>query len=148
MKNKILLIIIVAISAVFTSCKNEEWPVSDIKLVPVYSITNIQGKASTYLLNVYREKPLLVENINSSSFVKFTTVDYTDNSTDTDYVISFSVPKESKDNVVIQTKIDYSATASKTTGIGVIVITKYNADDTVLPAETLTMKLAQIEKYN
>ncbi len=45
-------------------------------------------------------------------------------------------------------KIDYSATASKTTGIGVIVITKYNADDTVLPAETLTMKLAQIEKYN
>lgn len=148
MKNKILLTVVVAITAVFTSCKNEPWPVSDIKLVPVYSITNIQGQVSTYILNVYREKPLLVENLNSSSLVKYTTVDYVDNSTETDFAVTFSVPKETKNDVVIQTKIDYNISASKATGIGVIVITKYNTDDTLLQTISLTMKLTQIEKYN
>jgi len=60
MKNIYRVIGVFALALTLYSCEKEPDAKADIDLVPVYSITNINGKANPKM-NIYREMPMVIE---------------------------------------------------------------------------------------
>ncbi|TNJ42390.1 hypothetical protein KFZ70_14505 [Tamlana fucoidanivorans] len=157
--NKILgLILLVVVSM---SCEEDErFAASDIKLKPIYAITDI-NKGGPERINVYKEKQLVVTHLNSQSLIGETPTDYTDTSSETDYNFEWTVERErpvfdedgqevvdENGNVIMETyTVQYTANASKEDGIGTMeVISTYKED----PEETVLhdVTISEEEVYN
>lgn len=131
MKNIIKYIAIFSVIFTLTSCDEKEWLAPDIEATSVYSITDITGFTAVKI-NVYKEKPLIIEYATSVALKNYTSSTFVDASTDT--TISFSVNKVTADGTV-----SYSVTADKITGVGSL---------TVDGATVYAIKVSDIQLYN
>lgn len=133
MKKLIKFFIIFTITLSMFSCDEETHFIKpDIKLVPVYAITDIVGTGAPFAINIYKEKALIVEYINKVNAINYTSTSYADSSTDTDYTISVS-------KVTAGGSVAYSISASKATGVGTL---------TVGGGTVYTIKVSEKEVYN
>lgn len=149
MKKIVYYICLIAIFAVGSCNKKAEWGVPDIKLVPVYMITNIQGNNAPYSLEAYRDKPLLIEFQNAFLAKSFVTSDYADSSNTTDYAISFKKHYETTktdSNKMINPDM-YVIVADKATGNGTLMISKKDSLGNVTK-ENYTISIAEDQRYN
>ncbi|MDO6791716.1 MULTISPECIES: hypothetical protein [unclassified Tamlana] len=136
------------------SCEEEsKFPESNIALTPVYSITNISNESTIKQINVYKEQPLTVEFLTDVNLLSFESTGYNDASTDTDYVISWTVEKEiitedSDGNEVVEKfSVERLVNASKIDGIGTMdVVINYADNSTVTTLHDVTV--LEDEVYN
>jgi len=147
MKNKLILSLL-AVAFLACSCETEEWPTSDIKLVPIYAISSIVGSSAPYSLEIYRENPLLIEYTTSLRLNAQTTSNYIDDSDETNYNVSFNASKDTVTSLGIDTLLNrrYVIAGNKSTNIGTMTVFKYNKLDTV--ATNYTMKVINDTRYN
>lgn len=135
MKNIIKLLGLLTIVATLFSCDEENhFQEPDFQLTPVYTVTNITGQNNLFSINIYREKSLIIEYSSDVNANNFTSTNYADTSTDTDYNISVS-------RIVDGVTTTYIVTGSKETGEGTIEI----MDDATA---TYNIIIAETEVYN
>jgi len=116
MKNIIKYISILAIVLAFTSCESESnFQEPNIELVPVYSITDIQGADTPFKINIYRQKDLIIEYSSSVNASSFASSNFMDISSDTTYEVSV-------DKMVEGSPVNYSISADKVTGLGTMTV--------------------------
>lgn len=104
---------------IFSCQKNtlfEDQP--DIKLVEIYSLTNL-GDNNPTKINIYKEEAIIIEFKSETKLTKYVSSNYTDNSTDTDYNFSVTklVPETQEDDSIINQEVIYTVTGDKTTGM-------------------------------
>jgi len=133
MKKNIKYLGLFAIILAFFSCTEEtNFKEPDIALVPVYAITNIVGANAPFAINVYKEKPLIIEYTTSVNPNSFTSSGYVDSSTATNF--EFAVNKLANGTVV-----SYRVSADKVSGNGTL---------TVDNVTVYTIKVAEKQVYN
>lgn len=97
------------------SCEEKDWKEPEIKLVQVYSLTDISGPDTPLKINVYQTESLIIEYTSEVNVKKFTTSDYRDSSTEDSFDITV---KKNLDN----NTITYNITGDKSTGMGTLKI--------------------------
>lgn len=117
MKNifKFLNLLIIALT-IFNCDEENNFEESNINLVPVYAITNIQGQNNLHSINVYREKDLIIEFYSQVNANNFISSNYVDTSTETNF--NFSTSK-----VIEGETTTYSIIGDKETNSGTLTIT-------------------------
>jgi hypothetical protein len=116
MKHIIKYFTILLVLVSFASCEEEDnFKQSDASLTGVYSITEISGNGSPFKINIYKEKSLIIEYTTEVNLSSFTSAEYSDTSTDTNYQITVNKIENSTTTV-------YVISADKTTGDGTITI--------------------------
>jgi len=85
-----------------------------IELTTVYSLTNISGNTPVKI-NIYRNKNLIIEYASGVNPLSFSSANYSDTSTDTNYEISVS-------KVDNQNTVSYVISADKVSGSGTLTI--------------------------
>ncbi len=105
---------------------------SDINLVPVYSLTEINN-GGPFKINIYKEKPLIVEYSSNVTLFNYASPGYAD--TSTDIMNKITVYK-----IVDGVAINYVISADKTTGEGTLTIDS--------GASTHNVLLTEDEVYN
>ncbi|MBJ7881528.1 hypothetical protein [Gelidibacter salicanalis] len=124
-----ILLIVIAV----TSCNVEEnFQEPNIELVPVYSITNIQGPSAPFKINIYRQDDLIVEYSSSVNASNFNSDNYSDTSTEDMYILSV-------DKITADGSINYLITADKGTGQGTLTM-----NGTI----TYSIVISQTDVYN
>lgn len=131
MKNIIKYFALFSIILTMVSCDEKEWLAPDIELTSVYSITNITN-LGVVKINVYKQKPLIVEYVTNVNPKNYTSSGFVDSSTDTTIEIAFN-------KVVEGGQVSYAVFADKATGVGSI---------TVNGTSVYTIKISEIEVYN
>lgn len=131
MKNIIKFFALFSIVLTLISCDEKEWLQPDIDLTIAYSITNITGLGAVKI-NVYKEKPLIVEYTTSVALKNYDSSTFVDSSDDT--TINFTVNKIANGGT-----ISYAVSADKISGIGSL---------TVDGGSVYTIKVAEIQLYN
>ncbi|WP_075603935.1 hypothetical protein [Saccharicrinis aurantiacus] len=138
MKNNILFTAVFTLMLVFVSCEEETWLQPDIKLVPIYSLTEIEG-GTPFSMEVYREQPLLIENSTTAELPKLTNYEtnlYSDTTNQQSYGINFSVDIENvytetdiltdsvkhEDVTVVEIHKDYTILGDVETSVGTLKI--------------------------
>ncbi|OEK07665.1 hypothetical protein A8C32_16940 [Flavivirga aquatica] len=126
-----------------------EFQASDIELVPIYYVTDIVGSEAPHSIEVYKEKPLLIEFSSKVQAKSFAISNYQDLSDGTAFNITFDkvVLMEQEDGSFIDVVNSYVINADVLTGDGSIEITWQNSDNT-FTTETYTIKLVETERYN
>ncbi|MDO6738767.1 hypothetical protein [Wenyingzhuangia sp. 2_MG-2023] len=120
MKNIIKNLALLFVAILIFSCQKntlfEDQP--DIKLVEIYSLTNL-GDNNPTKINIYKEEAIIIEFKSETKLTKYVSSNYTDNSTDTDYNFSVTklVPETQEDDSIINQEIIYTVTGDKTTGM-------------------------------
>lgn len=135
MKNIIKFLGLLAIVISLSSCEEKQWLQPDIELVPVYSITNIEGVLAPFQINIYQEQPLIIEYQKEDNAESFQSTDFTDTSTENMYEISVNKLDDEK-------VITYVVSADKQTGVGTLVITNAGVET------SYTIIVANTELYN
>lgn len=116
MKTIIKYVSILAIVLSFTNCESEDnFQDSNIALVPVYSITDIQGADAPFKINIYKLKSLIIEYGSSVNATSFVSSNYIDTSSDATYNVSV-------DKMVDGTAVNYVISADKVTGEGTMIV--------------------------
>ncbi|WP_282035855.1 hypothetical protein [Saccharicrinis aurantiacus] len=98
MKNFIKIICVVLFAAMY-SCEPDKYATPDIKLVPIYHISETEND-DYFLIDIYKEKDLLLIENKDLTVSSFVTTDYVDASTEESYDVSFVVLTESVDTVI------------------------------------------------
>ncbi len=144
MKTKLFLISILTLLLV--SCEEKEWQQSDISLVPVFQVDYVN---SDMALEIYKEKPLLLEYSTSTLVSAYTLNDLSDQSTDSLYLISFNrMDSMMVDSAMAQVSKYFDIQASIATDTGIMNITYvYNNLDTVA-ASQVDITIQDTEVYN
>ncbi|MDO6801984.1 hypothetical protein Q4595_05950 [Wenyingzhuangia sp. 1_MG-2023] len=120
MKNIIKNLALLFVAILIFSCQKntlfEDQP--DIKLVEIYSLTNL-GDNNPTKINIYKEEAIIIEFKSETKLTKYVSSNYTDNSTDTDYNFSVTklVPETQEDDSIINQEVIYTVTGDKTTGM-------------------------------
>lgn len=120
MKNIIKNLALLFVATLIFSCQKntlfEDQP--DIKLVEIYSLTNL-GDNNPTKINIYKEEAIIIEFKSETKLTKYVSSNYTDNSTDTDYNFSVTklVPETQEDDSIINQEVIYTVTGDKTTGM-------------------------------
>lgn len=137
-----------ALILLFSGCKQDEWPVADIVQVPVYSLTKIVGTNAPFAIDIYKDKPILLEFASSTLVKKLNTLDYLDNSNDTNFMLTFKATEKSKSIVGTDTLLNrrYELNALKTTQLGTLKVVTYNKMDSIVT--NYTIKVAEETRYN
>ncbi len=148
MKNKVLSIFVLALLFFTTSCDEQQWPVSDVKLVPIYQLTNIVGTNAPYSIEIYKEKPLLVEFSNAVNVKSLAYSNYADLSTELNYNMKFKATEKSKSILGADTLLTrrYELNGVKASNTGTLKIVKYNKTDST--TNSYTIKIADASRYN
>ncbi|MEN6363426.1 MAG: hypothetical protein ABFC90_12430 [Bacteroidales bacterium] len=154
MKNKIIWTLL-AVVLIVSSCDTNEWPVSNIKLVPIFKVTSVvgvtgnpTGTVAPYALEIYKEKALLIEYTTASLMSPLTTSAYVDGSTDSSYNLNFKASILSKTALKQDTILNrrYELIADKVTNSGTLKVVKYNNQDSVVT--NFTIKVMEDSVYN
>ncbi|BAX81109.1 hypothetical protein [Labilibaculum antarcticum] len=93
MRNIIYLGSLLVVLVFAISCDEEEWEAADIEKVPVYAITDIQGKSAPHAIDVYRNNDFMIEFKNANVAVFYDIASYLDHSTDTTYQFTYSMQR-------------------------------------------------------
>lgn len=144
MKTKLLFISMLMFLLV--SCEEKEWKQSDISLVPVYQVDYLSNDMA---LEIYQEKPLLLEYTNSTLVSAYEMSDYSNTSTDSLYLLSFN----RMDSVLVDSTLslvtkhfDIQAEMANDTGIMNITYIHNNLD-TVMSSQ-VDISILESEVYN
>ncbi|MDO6738778.1 hypothetical protein [Wenyingzhuangia sp. 2_MG-2023] len=128
--------------------KDESWTAADLKLVPVYAITDIKDAVNPdepvelFYIELYKTKPLLIEFINDKTTnPPFKITSYSDNSNTTNYNIEVVAAQESTTTEEVSDTA-YSISGDKTTGEGTLAITIEGV------AKSYTIQISEKEVYN
>lgn len=128
---KYLTVLFIAVS--ITGCEEEDnFKASDVSLTPIYSITEISGNGNPFKINIYKQKSLIIEYATSVNAESFTSAQFSDTSTTTNYEVSVNKLDDG-------TTYAYVLSADKTTGDGTLTID----GNTVY-----TVKVSEVEVYN
>lgn len=129
MKTIIKYISILAIVLTFTNCEEESnFQDPNIALVPVYSITDIQGTNTPFKINIYKLKSLIIEYSSSVNATSYTSSSYMDTSTDTNYEISVNKMDDGS-------TVNYLINADKATGVGTMTVDGTTTFDIIIAEE-------------
>ncbi|GAF02163.1 hypothetical protein [Saccharicrinis fermentans] len=93
MKNLLNILTVVGFVMLLGGCDESEWPESSVKLVPVYSATDIDGEGAPFALEIYQEKPLLIEYVNANILNSFSYYDFVDKSSSTRFDLSYAIQR-------------------------------------------------------
>ncbi|UXX81100.1 hypothetical protein N7E81_08300 [Reichenbachiella carrageenanivorans] len=147
MKN--LLFALGLLAVVASSCDEKVWPMSELELVPVYSVTEIVGTDAPFALEVYKEKSLAITFVKQDLLESTETYDYIDASDEVNYGFTFSAKEEIllEDSTTTIHTLDYEISADKATGVGSMTITTTEEDATVTTL-VYTAEVAEEERYN
>jgi len=146
---------LLALIIVLSSCEKKEWPLSDIKQVPVYNISSVvrtspfvAGYSIPFTLEVYKEKPLMIEYVNAKLLKPLATTMYVDASNETDFNVSFKATEIAKTTLGKDTVLNrrYEMNGVKATLSGTMKIVFYTKTDSVV--QSFTMKFAESMVYN
>ncbi|WP_298493843.1 hypothetical protein [uncultured Algibacter sp.] len=133
MKNIIKILSLLILVLTMYNCDEENnFKESDINLVPVYSLTEINNDGP-FKINIYKEKPLIVEYSSNVTLSNYASSGYADTSTDIMYQITVN-------KIVDGVAVNYVISADKTTGEGTL-----NIDS---GASTHNVLLTEEEVYN
>ena len=132
----------------FVSCEQEnKYPSSGIKLTDVYSLTNIQN-SDLDQINVYKEKDLVVNYITEVNVYSSMTTNYSDTSSDSDFVFEWTVTEERTVGDELETySVLRQVTALKSNGSGSMVVTATYPDNST-NITTHTVVVTENEVYN
>ncbi len=149
MKTKYILSLLTLL-LVMSSCDKKEWPLSDIKEVPIYYVSSITGTGTKpYALEVYREKKLLLEYKTAALLnAPLTTSNYVDASDDNNFNVKFRAEEKLKTALGVDTVLNrrYELSGVKATNVGQLIVVKYDlADSTV---STYSVKVVEDVRYN
>lgn len=106
--------ILILVLSLFSCDEESNFQKSDIQLVPVYSLTEINNGGPEQI-NIYRGQPLIIEYSSAVNATSFDSTGYSDNSTDTTYEITVN-------KMVDGEAVNYVISADKATGEGTLVI--------------------------
>jgi len=121
------------IAVVFFSCTEESnFKEPDIALVPVYAITNIVGANAPFAINIYKEKPLVIEYTTAVNPISFVSSGFVDSSTATN--VELTVNKLNNG-----TAVNYRVSADKVSGNGTLTIDN---------GTVYTIKVVEKQVYN
>lgn len=143
---KLKFIIISLLTLLLMSCEEKEWKQSDVALVPVYQVDYLSNDMS---LEIYQEKDLLLEFQNRTLVSAYEMLDYTDASTDSLYVLSFSrLDSMLVDSMMAQVSKIFSIEAEMANDTGIMnILYIYNTTDTV-DASQIDISIKDTEVYN
>lgn len=132
---------------VFGACKKDSlWNKPTVKLVPIYHLSNITGTNDLYIVEIYKEKPLIIEFKNISLADSYVSSNYTDNSTATNFniLLTKNIEKKDTNGVIIKSSEKYEVTGVKATNAGNLKVT--NADG--ITVYNYGIKIQESEVYN
>ena len=111
---------------VFGACKKDSlWEKTSVKLTPIYQLTNITGTDPLYSVEIYKEKPLVIEFINVSLASSYVSSNYTDNSTATNFnvLVTKNIEKKEANGAITKSAEKYEVTGVKDTNSGNLKVT-------------------------
>ncbi|QQY83284.1 hypothetical protein JJL45_04655 [Tamlana sp. s12] len=107
----------------FVACEDESnFKDFDAEETPVYSLTEINNNGP-FKINIYQEKPLIIEYATPVNVSNYATKDYSDTSNDTTYEIEVTKIVELLDEdgeYIGEEEVTYLVNADKTTGQGTL----------------------------
>ena len=135
------------------ACEPDEYPVPDIDLVSVYSLTETTNDNFS-TVRIYQQKDLLTVTNKDGAIVTYETKDYTDTSDDLNFNVSV-VALDSKtvtdgegNKSEVQISYTYVLSAPVETGECVLTITTYDENEVVTDVQTIQGRLMDDEVYN
>ncbi|NIJ45332.1 hypothetical protein FHR24_001800 [Wenyingzhuangia heitensis] len=147
MKNILKKTIFFCFAILLSSCSKESIfeGTPNIELTKTYSLSNLTGN-SLEKINIYQTESIVIEYLTDTKLNKYTTKNYTDNSTETVYDVTLVklVPETQEDGSIINQEITWVLDGDKTSGTGTLII-----NDGVNPATTYTaITISEEEVYN
>ncbi len=145
---KYLISFLALIAIFFSACNDNQSTTPDIKLVPVYAISNIIGTNPAYAIEVYREKTLMLIYSNNVNLKSFAITDYVDSSNDSDFKLSFRASEKAKAVLGGDTLINsrYELNGLKATNLASLKVVSYIKTDSL--TRVFNVKIAEESRYN
>lgn len=136
----------------FSSCEKKDLKQSDISLVPVYNISNIQGRGNVapFAIDVYMEKPIVIVYPTASELIVYEIKNYLDSSTDGEYDFTFikSVQTTTEEgNNKIYAVETYEINGDINSGSGIMTIKSVNGNGN-LSTKKYTVSIDKEKRYN
>lgn len=144
MRTKLFLISILTLLLI--SCEEKEWKQSDIELVPVFQVDYLN---SAEALEIYQDKPLLLEYKTNTLVSAYEMKSYSNTSTDSLYQISFNrMDSMLVDSALVEVTKYFDISAAMANDTGIMDITYvYNGMDTVANSQ-IDISIKETEVYN
>lgn len=82
------------VALMIVSCEEAEWQESDAAPTSIYSVTDISGEITLHAVEVYKEKDLHIEFTNVSNLKSFSMVDFKDQTSSEEYLVTYTLERE------------------------------------------------------
>ena len=131
------------------SCEKKDLKESDIGLVPVYNISNIQGEEAPFSIDLYIDDPLVIVYPNANQLEAYEIADYVDDSTASEYDFSFvkSVKTTTEeDNNEIYAVETYQVKGEVGSNSDIMIIKSINGNGNS-STKTYAVTIKKIERY-